>query len=96
MSAVAGHALLGYLQVIDPNLSPEAVLRLELDPGKEEKEILAMTSMLSTGLTYIWECRVAKKQVQLFRMRAEIEAKISILRKTRHVGAAEIMCEMME
>ena len=51
--------------------------------------------MLATGLKYIWQARHDKKQVAKFRMRAEIEAIISILRKTRHREAGDHMMEMI-
>ena len=94
-SSVAGHALLGYLQGAVQGLTPEASLRLELDPSLNEKEELATICVLSTGLKYIWETRLLKKQISTFRMRAELEAKISILRKTRHKEAAELMHGML-
>ena len=90
-----GHALLGYLQVVDPALTPEAVLLLEISPGVDDKSRLAILITAAPGLKYIWERRIAKKQVCLFSMRAEIEAKISILRKTRHRETSVIMCEML-
>ena len=52
--------------------------------------------MLATGWLYIWEARVAKKQVYRYKMRAELEAMISILRKSRHNRGGEIMLEMIE
>ena len=94
-SLVAGHALLGYLQSAVPGLSPEASLRLELDNSLSEKEELATICMLSTGLKFIWETRLLKKQVSTFQMRAELEAKISILRKSRHRDSAELMDGML-
>ena len=51
--------------------------------------------MLATGWLYIWEARVSKKQVLRYKMRAELEAMISILRKSRHSRAGEKMLEMM-
>ena len=95
-SRVAGLALLGFLQTIVPSLSPEAALRLEVDTNTNDEENLAVVYMLATGLKYIWETRVSKKQVSMFRMRSEIEAQISLLRKTRHRNAAEIMLGMMQ
>jgi hypothetical protein len=43
---------------------------------------------------YIWEARAEKKPITLYKMRAEIEAKISILSRTRHGNAAIKMLEM--
>ena len=63
-----------------PGLTPEAALRLELDIELEEKEELTIITMLACGLKYIWEARLEKKTVYLFKMRAEVEARVSVLR----------------
>ena len=52
--------------------------------------------MLATGLKHIWEARVSKKQITPFQVRAELEAKISLLRRTRYVGAGSKMQELLE
>ena len=82
--SVAGNALLGYIQSQVPALTPEASLRLEFGDGLSDEESLATVYMLSTGLKFIWETRIQKKQVHLHMMRSEIEAQISLLRKSRH------------
>ena len=79
-SRVTGLGLLGYVQAIVPGLTPEAALRLELDIELEEKEELTIITMLACGLKYIWEARLEKKTVYLFKMRAEVEARVSVLR----------------
>ena len=94
-NSVCGLALLGYVQTTVSNLSPEEALRLELGGGHDEVEQLATVCLLSTGLQYIWEARTEKKLVSLFRMRSEIEARITILRRTRHAAAGDKMMEMM-
>ena len=94
-NSVCGLALLGYVQTTVSNLSPEEALRLELGDGHDEVEQLATVCPLSIGLQYIWEARTEKKLVSLFRMRSEIEARITILRRTRHAAAGEKMLEIM-
>ena len=94
-SRTAGAALLEYVFSTCPSLSPEACLRLELEEDLEDVEILATVYILATGLKYIWSVRVEKKQVVLFKMRAEIEAKISIIRKTRYSEAGDLMAQML-
>ena len=89
-NVVTGVALRGYVQSALPNISPEAVLRLEL--GNELSDV---DELISTGMKYIWESRVQKKVVELFKMRAEIEAKVSILRKTRHREAGDRMLDLL-
>ena len=94
-SAVAGHALLGYAQQCLPDLTPEQVLRLELGPDLGDGDQLAVVCLLATGLVYIWETRVQKKAIHLYKMRAEVEAKISILRKSRYWASGNKMLDMM-
>jgi hypothetical protein len=94
-SMLAGLALLGYVQTFVPNLSPESALKLDLGSELSEQKVLATVCVLATGLKYIWQARQDKKQVATFRMRAEIEAIISILRKTRHREAGDHMMEMI-
>ena len=93
---MSGLALLGYAQALVPDLSPETALRLELGRQLTEEQELATVCMLACGLKYIWDARVEKKQVRTFKMRAEIEARISILRRTRYSKSGEIMLEMMK
>ena len=95
-SQVAGHALLGYAQKHVPNLSPEAALRLDFGGTRlSDEEELATVCLLATGWLYIWETRVTKKQTALYRMRAELEAMITLLRKSRYQGVGRLMLEMM-
>ena len=56
----------------------------------------AALCILSTFLKYIWEARIAKNVVMKYKMMAEIEAKLAILRKRRHNAAAIKIEEMIE
>ena len=95
-SSIAGHALLGFVQSQVPALTPEASLRLEFGNCLSDEERLATVYMLSTGLKFIWENRIQKKQVHLHLMRSEIEAQISLLRKSRHRACADMILGMMQ
>ena len=94
-STTAGQALLGFLHLVVPDLSPEAALHLEFGQDLQEQEQLATVCLLATGLKYIWSTRMEKKLVILYKMRAEIEAKISVLRRTSHSGAGDLMADMI-
>ena len=94
-SCVAGLSLLGYLQVLCPNTSQEDALHLQLGHDLDEQEQLAAVCLLATGLKYIWSTRVEKKAVILYKMRSEIEAKISVLRRTRYSSAGDKIAEMI-
>ena len=94
-SSTAGLALLGYLQLLVPDLSPGAALHLEFGQGLDEQEQLAEVCLLATGLKYILSMRIEKKLVVLYKMRTEIEAKISVLRSTMHSEAGDVMAEII-
>ena len=79
-----------------PTLSPEAALLLELGPDLTEQQELALVTLLAGGLKYIWESRSDKKQVQLYKMRAEAEARVSILRKTRYTIPGDMITDMLQ
>ena len=51
--------------------------------------------LLATGLKYIWESRAEKKVVYLYKMRAKIEARVFILRKTRYHVSGDKIHEMI-
>ena len=90
-----GLALLGCVQQILPDLSSEAAVLLDFECTLPEEENLAVQCILITGLKYIWEARLAKKVVTKYRMRAEIEARVSILRKTRFQSSAMLVADLI-
>ena len=90
-----GLALLGCVQQVLPDLSTEAAVLMDFGCILPEEENLAVQCILTTGLKYIWEARLAKKVVTMFRMRAEIEARVSILRKTRFNSSAQLVAELI-
>ena len=61
-----------------------------------DDECLAALCILTTGLKYIWETRLEKKVVHKYKMRADIEAKVSILRKTRHASVVTGMSVLID
>ena len=94
-SRVAGLALLGWVQVLCPNLLPEDALVLQLGEDLPEVDELAVVYTIAAGLMHIWEARVLKKQITPFLVRAELEAKISLLRHTRYSEAGYRMQDML-
>ena len=90
-----GFALIRYVQKVVPSLTPEGGLRLELDEDLGEEDQLAVACLLATGLKYIWETRAEKKTIILYKMKAEIEARISLLRRTRYWKSGDRMLEMI-
>ena len=83
------------MQQVVPGLSAEAAVLLDLGSALPQDEHLAIFCILTRGLKNIWETRLAKKVVSTFRMRAEIEAKVAILRKARYQGSAIIITELI-
>ena len=93
---LVGLALLGCVQQLIPGLSAEAAVRLDCGLALPEEDTLAALCTLTTGLKYIWEARLAKKVVMKYKMRAEIEARVTILRKSRFNAAARKIDEMIQ
>ena len=91
-NAEAGQALLRCVRSYDSNLTDQKCLRLEL--AADEPFLLASTSLLATGLEFVWENRKLKKRTSPHSMRTELEAAVSIRRRARSRKlreAAEIM-----
>ena len=95
-SRVSGLGLLGLVQGLYPDLQPDDVLQLHLGADLPPEDELAALYMVATGLKHIWEARQSKKQTTLFQVRAELEAKISLLRRTRYQEAGQKIQEMLE
>ena len=88
---VTGLTLVGWAQQFLPDLTPESILNLDIPPMASQDEELAVICTLATGFKYIWETRAAKKTIETYKMRAEVEAKIIILRKSRYWEAGRVM-----
>ena len=86
------------MQYLCPDLSPEGAVQLQLggELDEDEDEELAAVYLLTSGLKYIWESSRIKKKITPHLMRSEVEANISILRKSRHGRAALLMTEILK
>ena len=91
----AASTLLSYVHLTAPGISPQAMLRLDFGQALNETDCLATLSIISTGLQHIWQARVDRRTVNPYKMRADLEASISILRKTRFRASADKMLEMI-
>ena len=78
-NCIAGLGLLGWVQGLCPDMREEDVLLLKLPSDLSPESELAVVTTLATGLKFIWEARTVKKQVYQFQIRAEIEAKITLM-----------------
>lgn len=74
-------------------LVPDAEVEqlLQLNFGVEESQELALVWWLAAGFMAIWNLRSAGKRVDQYLIRAQLEAKINLLRETRFDGAATIL-----
>ena len=88
-----GHRVLRCLESVVPSIEVEAVLRLEL--GVEEDLELPVVWMISTVFSAIWKLRADKSRVQLYEIRAQLEAKVNLLRETRFTTSATILDEFV-
>ena len=89
--------VLRVVQSYDPACTEDKSLRLELNP--DETFLLPTASLLSTGLNFIAENRKSRKSTSLFSIRSELEASVSLKKKSssrRIREAGDIMKNMTE
>ena len=72
-----------------PGVTVEDLLQLNF--GVEEDKELGIVWWLAAGLMAIWNLRTARKRVEQYLIRAQLEAKINLLRETRFADAVEIL-----
>ena len=89
-----GHRVFRCLQNFVPDLDVESVLRLELNV--EEDLELPLVWLLATVFISIWKLRIDKSRVQLYEVRAQLEAKINLLRETRFRNATTLLDQLVD
>ena len=94
-SKTVADLLLSWVQIAVPGLQSNSLLRLDFDTPLEEVDQLATLCLISTGLNYIWQARAEQKVPTQYKMTAELEAMITILRKTRYNASADKILEMI-
>ena len=92
---MAGLAILGYVQKAIPHISEEELIHLDLGDDISDDGKLDTINIVSIGFKYIWERRLEKKRIELYAIRAEIEASIELLRKTRFAVVGEYMITLI-
>ena len=95
-NATAAQALLSCVKSYDSQLTPEKSLHLEL--AADLPFLLPSVAILATGLQFIWENRKLKKSTSFFAIRAELEAAVSLRRRSSSSKireAAKIMSNMI-
>ena len=86
-----GYALMHTLGLNDV----DAVLRLELDAHEEDEE-LPQVWLLAATLLSIWEQRQGTMKVEPYLVRAQLEAKVNLLRQTRLMDCAIILDQKIQ
>ena len=82
-----GMPIFNTLLNIDDTLTPEKLLRLEIDLDDEME--LPIVWYLAAKLFHIWNCRVSGRRAKLYTTRAEVESRVNLLRETRFRAAVK-------
>ena len=90
----AGENLMNVLRIQIPELTAEQAMRLEFgEVGEGMQE--AMTFLTASILYKIWIARARATRVRLPQVRAQLEARLAILRTTRHNALAAFVTIIM-
>ena len=89
-----GQQLLHVLQQFIPGIEADAVLRLEHGDISQETS-LPLTLVTAIILQAVWKERESKTQVRGYRIRAELEQYINLLRTTRHTETTNMLTRMI-
>ena len=89
-----GHQLLHCLQQYVPGLHAEAALRIE--HGRTEEDIsLPLTLLSAIILSTVWKERESKTPIRPYKIQAELEQYITLLRTSRLGNAVVILNDML-
>ena len=86
-----GSAVIDGLRHFLPDLTDQNLVRLQFT--SDESLELPTIWVLAVSWWNIWEARTAGKQPELYKIRADLEAKVSLLRETRHHTNNVVMIE---
>jgi hypothetical protein len=89
-----GQRVMRCLENFVPQIDVDAALRLEIDV--EEDLELPLVWLMATVFLAIWKLRVDKSRVQLYEVRAQLEAKVNLLRETRYTRSANILDQLVD
>ena len=89
-----GRKLLELLRLHQPNLTTAAALRLELEVDEEVE--LPLVWLTAATFVSIWDQRKACTRVQPHLTRAQLEAKVNILRETRLANMAILLKDLIQ
>ena len=86
--------LLQFLSLLMPGISTSQVLVLGFEAEPDDE--LPVVWFVGHFLKMVWQARADKKSIQQYQIRAELEARATILRKTRHLNSAIRIGEMID
>ena len=87
----AGRVIMNQVQTFVPNMTDEMALRLQFEA--EESLEMPIVWILAVSWINIWEIRQSGKRPQLYNIRSDLEAKISLLRESKRFTNDIIMIE---
>ena len=87
-------ALINSISTILPNITTRQLLLLDLELDDEKQ--FPVVWMVGSFLELVWSSRIEKRQVRLYIIRADLEARASLLRETRHSTHLEMITEMLQ
>jgi hypothetical protein len=90
----AGQSLLAVVQGQLQDVTPAALLRIELLNIQEDDQ-LSFVTFISTVLMEIWNKRFNKARIRLYDIRATLEARCQLLRETRFSGKIQSLTVML-
>ena len=89
-----GQRVMRCIENFAPQIDLDAALRLELTV--EEDMELPLVWLVATVFLAIWKMRVDKSRVQLYEVRAQLEAKVNHLRETRYTQSAGVLDQLVD
>lgn len=90
-----GLKLLECLQQYNPGLQADGVLRLDHGHVDDDKS-LPTTLLTGTILSILWKERQAGQSIRAYKVRAELEQSINLLRTTRFTQTAAVLRDMSQ
>ena len=84
-----GHRMMSCVRQLAPGVPAESALRLDFDVQEDSQ--LPLVWLIATVASEIWKLRIDKSKVKLYEVRAQMEAKINILRETRFSSSAVLL-----
>ena len=76
-------------------LQPRQALTLDFNADLKADHNMAVTWFTANVLYEIWGARVKKKRPELFLIRATLESKVMLLRKSRHSEICDTISNML-